>query len=313
MRNFLRLSISCNASFCSQLTFLKIPGFYRARKALAENPISAFGEFDAILLTQHLPDHAHPPTLERLPRTLPVVAPTDALPLLRRLGYKTIIELSPNQTVVPLPTTFPSLTLSAGPGSIVGPPWSRPQLAYFWEFATSARSGPAPADDGTAAERAPREGASPTPKRLEGPITSSEPVLRVYFEPHGTHDEKFMQTITANGRVAPDAVIGPVRASSIPLFLNYALVNGLPELLQACRALKPRACLAFDNTKTEASGWLSKIIDQSGPSFDELRVALQSDPELRSIDLRLPKIMDAVVLATADQPAVPKAAPGVSS
>lgn len=44
-------------------------------------------------------DHCHLPTLEKLPRDLPVVAQPDAAEKCRKLGYKQIYELDHGQTV----------------------------------------------------------------------------------------------------------------------------------------------------------------------------------------------------------------------
>ncbi len=53
---------------------------------------------DLILLSQGLPDHAHPPTLEKLDRNLPVVASKSAAKLVRGLGYGNVTALSPGET-----------------------------------------------------------------------------------------------------------------------------------------------------------------------------------------------------------------------
>ena len=52
---------------------------------------------DLLLLTQGLPDHAHPPTLEQLPRTIPVVASASAAAVVRRLGFTAVTALAPGE------------------------------------------------------------------------------------------------------------------------------------------------------------------------------------------------------------------------
>jgi L-ascorbate metabolism protein UlaG (beta-lactamase superfamily) len=49
---------------------------------------------DLILLSQGLPDHAHPETLKRLDRQIPVVGSPSAAKLVRELGYTQVTSLS---------------------------------------------------------------------------------------------------------------------------------------------------------------------------------------------------------------------------
>jgi L-ascorbate metabolism protein UlaG (beta-lactamase superfamily) len=268
--------------------FLDQPWFYRSTKALTRKPLAAFGAFDAILLTQHLPDHAHPPTLRLLPRGLPVVAPTCAQELLRSLGYENVTTLSPHESATPLPTLLPGFTVTAGPGAIVGPPWSKPQLAYVFEFAH--RTQPAP-DGGAAASDATAVRSSSLPW--------THPPLRIYFETHGMHDAGFLRKITDGGRIALDAVIGPVRGTTLPLPFakGYTIVNGAAELLEACRVTRPKACVPFDNTRTAGSGLLSNFIDQSAGGYEELAAAVRADPQLRDMKICVPKLMEPLVIA----------------
>jgi L-ascorbate metabolism protein UlaG (beta-lactamase superfamily) len=54
-------------------------------------------QLDLLLLTQGLPDHCHPPTLERLDRGLPVVGSAQAAAKVRALGFERVEALSPGQ------------------------------------------------------------------------------------------------------------------------------------------------------------------------------------------------------------------------
>lgn len=54
-------------------------------------------QLDLLLLTQGLADHAHPATLERLPRDLPIVGSAAAAAVVQRLGFQTITSLKPGQ------------------------------------------------------------------------------------------------------------------------------------------------------------------------------------------------------------------------
>lgn len=55
------------------------------------------GDLDLLLLTQGLPDHCHPPSLELLPRDLPVVGSTTAAQRVSALGFHQVTALRPGQ------------------------------------------------------------------------------------------------------------------------------------------------------------------------------------------------------------------------
>ncbi|NJR67606.1 MAG: MBL fold metallo-hydrolase [Synechococcales cyanobacterium CRU_2_2] len=61
-------------------------------------PTTIPDRIDLVLLAQGLPDHAHPPTLKKLDRQLPVVASPSAAKVVQGLGYSTVTVLSPGQT-----------------------------------------------------------------------------------------------------------------------------------------------------------------------------------------------------------------------
>jgi L-ascorbate metabolism protein UlaG (beta-lactamase superfamily) len=71
---------------------------------------------DLILLSQGLPDHAHPPTLEVLDRSIPVVASPSAARIVQKLGYQQVTSLAPGESY-----GFADLEITAVPGSPVGP------------------------------------------------------------------------------------------------------------------------------------------------------------------------------------------------
>jgi L-ascorbate metabolism protein UlaG (beta-lactamase superfamily) len=81
-------------------------------------------KIDAILLSQGLPDHAHPPTLKQLDRSIPVIASPNAANVVRELGYTNITALEHGQS-----TTFAGITIEAVPGSPIGP--TLQENAYF--------------------------------------------------------------------------------------------------------------------------------------------------------------------------------------
>lgn len=236
------------------LVFGNAPAFFRAEKPLAAGKsVADFGDFDVIVLSQELPDHCHVPTLAQLPRATPVVCPRKAVPILEGLGYTTVLPLEPGMRTDPFdPAVHPRLeafAVRAGPGSLTGPPWSDPQLAFCFEFGERGGAGTAPP-------------------------------LRVYMETHGTHVEGFVGELTRAGRL--DAVISPVVATTIPALAGYRVVNGIPELMAVCRQARPRAVVPFDNSRTPASGVLSKLTKQTG-NLDEFREAVAREPDLDDV------------------------------
>ncbi|TCD56749.1 MBL fold metallo-hydrolase [Synechococcus sp. BS56D] len=69
---------------------------------------------DLLLLTQGLADHAHPDTLQWLPKTLPVVASPAAARVAQRLGFSSITSLRPGEH-----TRVGELTVQATAGAAV--------------------------------------------------------------------------------------------------------------------------------------------------------------------------------------------------
>ncbi|NUN63718.1 MBL fold metallo-hydrolase [Pseudanabaena biceps] len=72
---------------------------------------------DLILLSQGLPDHAHPPTLKQLDHDIPVVASPSAAKLVKELGYAEVTAL-PHGEVFEIPSL---LEIWAVQGSPTGP------------------------------------------------------------------------------------------------------------------------------------------------------------------------------------------------
>jgi L-ascorbate metabolism protein UlaG (beta-lactamase superfamily) len=81
------------------------------------NPPPIPGDIDLILLSQGLPDHAHVPTLNRLDRSIPVVASATAAKVVNELGYQQVTTLAHGSSF----TLSDSLKIQALPGSLVGP------------------------------------------------------------------------------------------------------------------------------------------------------------------------------------------------
>jgi L-ascorbate metabolism protein UlaG (beta-lactamase superfamily) len=78
------------------------------------HPFAIPDNLDLLLLSQGLPDHTHLPTLERLPRSLPVIASPTAAQRVQKLGFTTITTLQPGET-----TTVGQLEIRATAGAPV--------------------------------------------------------------------------------------------------------------------------------------------------------------------------------------------------
>ena len=71
---------------------------------------------DLILLSQGLEDHAHPETLKRLDKSIPVVGSPSAAAVAQQLGFSQVTALKHGETF-----TLDHLTIQATPGSPLGP------------------------------------------------------------------------------------------------------------------------------------------------------------------------------------------------
>lgn len=80
-----------------------------------ERPIP--DNIDLILLSQGIEDHAHPPTLKLLDRTIPVVASASAAKVVQELGYTKVTALASGETFA----LNKSVEIKATPGSLIGP------------------------------------------------------------------------------------------------------------------------------------------------------------------------------------------------
>ena len=86
-------------------------------KSTKNNPQPIPENIDLILLSQGLEDHAHPPTLEKLNRDLPVVASPNGAKVARDLGYTNVTSLE-HGAVFHLGE---QIEIEAVPGSPIGP------------------------------------------------------------------------------------------------------------------------------------------------------------------------------------------------
>jgi L-ascorbate metabolism protein UlaG (beta-lactamase superfamily) len=95
------------------LSFGNLPWLFQGTKTV-DRPIP--DKIDLILLSQGLPDHAHPPTLEILDRSIPVVGSPNAAQVVQKLGYQQVTSLAPGESY-----QFADIEIEAVPGSPVGP------------------------------------------------------------------------------------------------------------------------------------------------------------------------------------------------
>lgn len=80
-------------------------------------PLAIPENVDLILLSQGLPDHAHPPTLEKLDRQIPVVGSPAAAKVVEALGYTQVTGLLHGEVY----RLGDHVTIQATPGSLTGP------------------------------------------------------------------------------------------------------------------------------------------------------------------------------------------------
>lgn len=108
-----RLRILLDPWLVGKLTFGNQAWLFEGSK---NNPQPIPPNIDLILLSQGLEDHAHPPTLKELDKSIPVVASPNAAKVVKELGYTNITALKHNQTY-----QLGQVEIQAVPGSPVGP------------------------------------------------------------------------------------------------------------------------------------------------------------------------------------------------
>lgn len=107
-------SILLDPWLVGSLTFGNVDWFFKGSLS-QQRPIPE--NIDLILLSQGLPDHAHPPTLEQLDRKIPVVASPSAAKVVQGLGYSFVTTLAHGEAF----TLNHQVEIKAVPGSVVGP------------------------------------------------------------------------------------------------------------------------------------------------------------------------------------------------
>ena len=97
-----------------ELIFANQAWLFRGKK---NNPQPIPENIDLILLSQGLEDHAHPPTLKKLNKQIPVVASPNAAKVVKDLGYTTVTTLDHHESY----TLAEKVEIKAVPGSPIGP------------------------------------------------------------------------------------------------------------------------------------------------------------------------------------------------
>ncbi len=136
------------------LTFGNLPWLVRGIK-IDPPPIPT--DIDLILLSQGLADHAHPPTLKQLEKSIPVMASPDGASVAKSLGFEQVTTLDHGDSAA-----LPDGTVSVQTfiGAIVG--MNKKENAYVLTF---------------------------EPDSTDGDRT------RLYYEPHGYPDAKHLKDL----------------------------------------------------------------------------------------------------------------------
>ena len=210
------------------LTFGGLDFIYSGTKKVARpdtiNIDVLAADTDFILLTMSIDDHAHRPTLERLPKSLPVVGSPSAAAVARQLGYTTVYELGHGQEM--------TLTLNKGggekkisiratQGALVGPPWSKRENGFVLREICTAGGG-----------------------------------TSLYYEPHADYVSESV------AEVSPvDIVVSPPCTQSL---LGYQLVKGASENISLLKMLRPKVVVPLMNAEFDATGPLNSLLTENG-------------------------------------------------
>ncbi|GAP94013.1 MBL fold metallo-hydrolase [Leptolyngbya sp. NIES-2104] len=97
-----------------ELTFGNIGWLFKGKRS-SDRPIPE--NIDLILLSQGIEDHAHPETLKRLDRSIPVVASPSAAKVAQSIGFSSVTALKHGESF----TIDQFVQIQATPGSQLGP------------------------------------------------------------------------------------------------------------------------------------------------------------------------------------------------
>ncbi len=95
------------------LVFGNLPWLFKGTKTIAKDIPE---NIDIILLSQGLEDHAHPPTLKKLDKSIPVVASASGAKVAKDIGYADVTALKPGENY-----STDGVKIQAVTGSPIGP------------------------------------------------------------------------------------------------------------------------------------------------------------------------------------------------
>ncbi|CAL8463808.1 g3342 [Coccomyxa elongata] len=125
------VSILVDPWLVEELIFAGQAWLYRGKKTHIPPPDldKVADGVDALILSQGLPDHAHVPTLQRLPKDLPIVASPAGAQVAAGLGFSNITALDHGEE-----TTIAGgkLKIRATAGALVGPPWAKRENGFVF-------------------------------------------------------------------------------------------------------------------------------------------------------------------------------------
>eukprot|EP00929_Paragymnodinium_shiwhaense_P089013 TRINITY_DN49282_c0_g1_i1.p1 TRINITY_DN49282_c0_g1~~TRINITY_DN49282_c0_g1_i1.p1 ORF type:complete len:330 (+),score=18.58 TRINITY_DN49282_c0_g1_i1:66-1055(+) len=227
---------------------------YKARRRPASvkaaesiDPKRVAQDFDCVVLSQGLPDHAHPETLKVMDRTVHIIASPSAASVCKRLDFQRVTTLAPGES---LHVGEAALKITATVGSVVGPPWQAPENGWIF---TDTQTGFSLGTEPHGNFLGPRLGTS------FRNLPASPPEARV------------------------DALLMPITKTDVA---GYRLVNGVPEAIETLKTLDPvpRFIIPLKNTDIDATGSLAGALSEDG-TLSELRAYLSRDPALQGVQL----------------------------
>ncbi|KXG31374.1 hypothetical protein SORBI_3004G347200 [Sorghum bicolor] len=211
---------------------------------------------DLLLITNRLDDHCHARTLAQLSARapdLPVVTTPNARAVLDSLPtpFRRVTYLEPGESTA----VSPDVRVLATAGTLLGPPWERPENGYVLLLMS------ADADD------------------------RNENDGLLYYEPHCLHDRSFLE----RKRVRADVVITPVVKQLLPLPLPgngnyYTLVAGQEDAVDLAGMLRARYVVPMSNADLDASGLLTAVLIQQGTTQSFQALLSEALPQVQVLD-----------------------------
>ena len=230
--NNTRTNVLVDPWLVEDLTFGDLVWLYRGKKRSLRNRIDVekvFSEADLVCLTQYLDDHAHMPTLMKMPRHIPILANAEAAEKIKPLGFKDVQVIDHNES---RSVAGGRLTITAFAGSLVGPPWSKRQNGYLFQEAHSS--------DGASAS--------------------------LLYEPHCDFDDASLRKLPTRPDIILSPVTSTLLGVGDAA---YPLVLGDINLKRLLTLLKPKVLLPLLNAEIDSEGPLSLLMIERGTNKRE--------------------------------------------